>query len=147
MERYGKYELVLKGNREIILYVRPGTTLDNRALVVDSWYRHHRKKSIPTLLEIWQSIVGKEVANSQVRKMKTKWVSCNTGRRRILVNPELAQKSPACLEYIIVYELVHLHERRHDEKFKKLMDQFMPSWRLSRHILKSQPLAHERWCY
>jgi hypothetical protein len=48
---------------------------------------------------------------------------------------------------ILVHELVHLHERLHNDNFRRLMDQFMPKWRLSRDVLKSEPLAHETWEY
>ncbi|MCF7647437.1 M48 family metallopeptidase [Bacillus subtilis] len=99
------------------------------------------------LLKKWQPIVGKEVNGWRIQKMKTKWGSCNTSTKRILLNLELAKKPPECLEYILVHELVHLHERHHNEKFRYLMDTFFPKWRLSRETLKNEPLAHETWLY
>ena len=101
----------------------------------------------PELLNKWQPIVGKEVSDWRVQKMKTKWGSCNISERRILINLELAKKSPECLEYILVHELVHLHERHHNDNFRALMDKFMPKWRLGRDLLKSEPLAYEKWDY
>ena len=94
-----------------------------------------------------QPIVGKNPQFWGVKKMKTKWGSCNTSDSRIWINLELAKKSPECLEYILVHELVHLHERHHDDNFRRLMDKFLPHWRKSRDLLKSEPLAHEDWCY
>ncbi|WFN37620.1 M48 family metallopeptidase [Methanomicrobium antiquum] len=79
--------------------------------------------------------------------MKTKWGSCNTGAGRIWVNLELAKKPPLCLEYIIVYEMVHLLERHHNDNFRQLMDHFMPQWKLYRDELNKSPLAHENWDY
>jgi predicted metal-dependent hydrolase len=55
--------------------------------------------------------------------------------------------NPECLEYILVHELVHLHERHHNDNFKRLMDKFLPHWQKSRGVLKSEPLAHEEWEY
>lgn len=146
-ERYGKHALILKGNARMLLQVAPETSKENRALVVNDWYRQQLKTLIPLLLAKWQPIVGKEVSSWGVKKMKTKWGSCNIAERRIWLNLELVKKSPECLEYILVHELVHLHERRHNDNFRKLMDQFLPHWRQSREILKSQPLAHEDWGY
>ncbi|NUO79348.1 M48 family metallopeptidase, partial [candidate division KSB1 bacterium] len=57
----------------------------------------------------------------------------------------LAKKSPLCLEYVLVHELVHLHERLHNERFIALMDQFLPKWRLLRAELNRAPLGHARW--
>ncbi len=146
-ERPGKHTLEVLNNSKMRLCVRPGTTQEKRARVVNAWYRERMEEVIPTLLEKWQPIVGKEVNAWRIQKMKTKWGSCNIEAKRILLNLELAKKSPECLEYILVHELVHLHERRHNDNFRRLMDKFMPKWRLSRDLLKSEPLAHETWEY
>lgn len=63
------------------------------------------------------------------------------------LNLELAKKAPRCLEYVLVHELVHLLESHHNNRFKALMDQFMPQWRLYRDELNQAPLAHEEWAY
>ena len=60
---------------------------------------------------------------------------------------ELAKKPTSCLELVLVHEMVHLIERRHNERFRKLMDRFMPQWRVHRDELNQQPLAHEDWTY
>lgn len=39
------------------------------------------------------------------------------------------KKSPRCLEYIIVHEMVHLLEKGHNAKFYAYMDRFLPSWK------------------
>ncbi len=147
IERSGKHELILKSNAKMVLCVHPNTSKENRALVANNWYRSQLKEKIPVLLEKWEPILGKKVNDWQVKKMKTKWGSCNIADKRIWINLELAKKSPECLEYILVHELVHLHERHHNENFMRLMDKFLPNWRLSRDVLKSEPLAHEDWRY
>lgn len=73
--------------------------------------------------------------------------SCNTNDKRIWLNLELAKKPPECLEYILVHELVHLLERKHNTRFKAFMDEFMPKWSLHRNILNTSPLANEKWRY
>ncbi len=147
IEKSGKHALELKNNAKILLYVNPSTSKDNRALVVNNWYRQKLKITIPELLDKWQPIIGKYADDWRVKKMKTKWGSCNIAAKRIWINLELAKKPPECLEYILVHELVHFHERHHNENFMRLMDKFLPNWRFSRDILKSEPLAHENWEY
>jgi hypothetical protein len=73
--------------------------------------------------------------------------SCNTEKRRIWLNLELAKKLPQCLEYILVHELVHMHERHNNDRLRGFMDDFLPSWRSSREALKRDPLGHEDWIY
>lgn len=79
--------------------------------------------------------------------MKTRWGSCNVRDRRVWLNLELAKKPPRCLEYVLVHEMVHLLERRHNHRFRALMDRFVPQWRLYRDELNQAPLAHEKWAY
>jgi type I restriction enzyme R subunit len=62
-----------------------------------------------------------------VRRMKTKWGSCNPASRSLLLNQELAKKPPEFLEYIVVHELMHLLEPTHSPRFVALMDLHMPS--------------------
>lgn len=51
------------------------------------------------------------------------------------------QKKHACLEYVVVHELVHLLERNHNACFMAYMDQFLPDWRERRQLLNEQPLG------
>lgn len=146
-EKKGKHSLTLKNSSKMLLNVTPGTTMQNKEKVVLKWYRDCLKKDIACLLEKWLPVVKITPQFWGVRKMKTKWGSCNTSNRRIWINLELAKKSPECLEYILVHELVHLYERHHNDNFRRLMDKFLPQWRRSRDILKSEPLAHEDWRY
>lgn len=61
IERYGKHEVVLKNNSKVVLYVRPGTTKENRERVINNWYRQNLKESVKGLLEKWQPAIGKKV--------------------------------------------------------------------------------------
>ena len=86
-----------------------------------------------------------QVPRWTIRRMKTKWGSCNRETGHIWFNLELAKKHPDCLEYIAVHEMTHLLERGHGERFTKLMDGFMPDWRARRDRLNEAPLAEEEW--
>jgi predicted metal-dependent hydrolase len=79
--------------------------------------------------------------------MKTKWGSCNAQARRIWLNLELVKKPVGCVEYILVHEMIHFFERHHNERFRELIDRYMPDWRTRRDQLNAQPLAHENWTY
>ncbi|MBY3513729.1 M48 family metallopeptidase [Rhizobium laguerreae] len=142
-----KPSVKLKNNSKILLSVRPGAPAETRAKIMADWYRDHLRQHVPALLERWQPVIGKEVSGWRIQKMKTRWGSCNIASKRILVNLELAKKPPECLEYIVIHELLHLHERHHNDNFRALLNRFLPRWRLSRDLLNSEPLAHENWVY
>ena len=82
-----------------------------------------------------------------MKKMKTKWGSCNIREKKIWLNLELAKKPVHCLEYIIVHEMVHLKERNHNNRFVKLVESFMPQWKFYKDELNRYPLVHEDWGY
>lgn len=147
IEHDGPPKAFIRGNSSIDLYMRKGSRAEDREQVLLRWYRSQLKALIPPLLEKWQTVLGIKVAQWGVKKMKTKWGSCNAADRRIWMNLELAKKPVQCLEYIIVHEMVHLLERHHNDRFQALMDQFMPKWRLHRDELNQMPLGHERWEY
>jgi len=146
VERAGRHEVKI-GRGKIYLYVNSGTSIENRALLLSQYYRSVLKSRISELLQPWEEEIRVTANSWGVKKMKTKWGSCNTGAKRIWLNLELAKKPPECLEYILVHELVHLHERRHNERFKAFMDKHLPDWRERRNLLNKMPLAHNNWIY
>jgi predicted metal-dependent hydrolase len=79
--------------------------------------------------------------------MRTKWGSSNPAAGSIRLNTDLAKKPRACLEYIVVHELVHLREPTHNARFVALMDRLLPTWRHQRKALNRLPLRHEEWAY
>lgn len=133
--------------KTIHLYIRPGTDQQRREAILTQWYRQQIKKLIPELLTKWEPIIGVQVSEWGVKKMKTRWGTCNIAAKRIWLNLELAKKPIQCIEYILVHELVHLLERRHNDGFRELMDQVMPQWRMLRETLNKAPLGHEDWSY
>ena len=148
VERSGtRAEIQRLKSGKLKMFIRPGTPVESRERLLNRWYRDQLKASIPELLDKWQPVIGKKADFCGIKKMKTKWGSCNIERRRIWLNLELVKKPVECLEYILVHELVHLWERQHNKNFATLMDQFLPGWRQSRDILRSGPLAHEDWAY
>lgn len=84
------------------------------------------RQAIPGLIEKWEHKLEVSVPRWSIRRMKTKWGSCNRETRHIWFNVELAKKYPDCLEYIIVHEMAHYFERNHGERFIKLMDHYLP---------------------
>ena len=133
------------GVGDMVLHIRIGSDRQQRELALQEWYRKQLKEQIPDLLAKWEGIIGVRTAAWGVKLMKTRWGTCNIAARRIWLNLELAKKPVGCLEYLIVHELVHLLERLHNDRFKALMDQFLPQWRLYREELNRVPLAYDEW--
>jgi predicted metal-dependent hydrolase len=143
----GPGKVHLRNNSIVELHVSQSSDASERERILQRWYRERLKELIPPLLEKWQKALKVEVAQCRVKKMKTKWGSCNAAAGRIWLNLELAKKPVQCLEYLVVHELAHLIERRHNENFISIMNKYLPKWRLHREELNSAPLANETWSY
>ena len=147
VEHEGPPAVRLRNNKTMQLCIRPDTGRDAREAVLHQWYRRRLRDRLPALVARWEPKVGVSVNDVRIRRMKTRWGSCNAGAGRIWLNLELARKPATCLEYILVHEMVHFLERRHNDRFRELMDRLMPQWRLYREELNRAPLAHEDWRY
>jgi predicted metal-dependent hydrolase len=132
---------------QMLMYVRPGTNKKRHQVLLEGWYRGQLKSAVPPLITKWEPLLGVEVNQFFVRRMKTKWGSCNPKAGNIRLNTQLATKPPECLEYIIVHEMMHLLEPTHNSRFRALMDRFMPNWQFRNDQLNLLPLRHEYWRY
>ena len=139
---YGhRNSLVLSGEKAV-LTVRKESTAEQRENFVREWYRDLLKAEVERLLPKWEKITDMKAACWQTKYMTTRWGTCNTKTGKIWVNVQLAKKSSDCLAYIILHELVHLVERKHNERFVSLMDKYMPMWREIKTTLNGQSLDY-----
>ncbi|MFZ4621873.1 MAG: M48 family metallopeptidase [Bacteroidota bacterium] len=129
------------------LYIRPKTNKAKRAAILDEWYRIRLKELIPTMIAEHEPRMKVQVKQWGVKKMRTKWGTCNIRAQRIWLNLELAKKPLRCIEHVVVHEMVHLLERKHNERFLKLMDSYLPQWRQYKEELNRFPVNHVQWDY
>lgn len=144
VERPGRAHFEIDGER-LVFYVPADTSAEKRRAYLDKWYRDQLRHAIPVLITKWEHVLDVTVPRWTIRRMKTKWGSCNRESRHIWFNVELAKKHPNCLEYIVVHEMTHYFERNHGEQFMNLMDQHLPDWRSRRDQLNESPLSDEQW--
>ena len=135
VEQRGPARVALEDAASMHLFVRPAASIEDRHRALHNWYRKELKELIPPLLARWQPVVGVSAAEWGIRMMRTRWGSCNIRARRIWLSLELARKPVECLEYVVLHELTHLLERRHNQRFYGYLDRFMPTWRLARAAL------------
>ena len=132
-------------HRRMILTVRPGSDVEKRKAIVETWYRSQIRDALAPLLATWEPVIGVTVDRFFVRRMKTKWGSCNPDANSIRLNTELAKKPHECLEYVVVHEMAHILESTHNARFVELMDRLMPQWRFEQGRLNQLPVRHEDW--
>ena len=132
----------LKRKTHIDMYVKSDSSHKKKEKILEEWYRAEMKKELHAIIKKWTKIIKVKPNEVLIKKMKTKWGTCNPKSKTIWLNLELAKKPIHCLEYIFVHEMVHLLEKKHSDKFKAYINQFMPKWRQFKEELNKQPLNY-----
>jgi predicted metal-dependent hydrolase len=136
-EQPGRAHVRLAPTEAILHLVVPaGTTPAQRAQVVGRWRRTQLQALVPALLAKWEPVVGAQAAAWGIKQMTTRWGTCSLRARRVWLSLELSQWPLSCLEYVLVHELTHLHERLHTARFWHLVGQAMPEWQAAHQALK-----------
>jgi predicted metal-dependent hydrolase len=140
-------QVELKGTNKIVLHARPRSALAKREQTIIEWYRRELRILAAELVSKWQKKIGVRPTAWGIKRMKTRWGTCNQKAGRIWLNLELAKKPVSCIEYVVVHELLHLIEKKHNERFVALMTQYLPKWRHEKQELNRFILSHEEWKY
>lgn len=114
---------------EIYLEVWPKATVSEKEKVMDAFYRRQMQARLPEVIARYSAIVGKSPKAYGIKKMKTRWGTCNTTDGRIWLNLHLAKYNILCLEYVVTHELVHFYEKDHNSAFYGHLDRFFPVWK------------------
>lgn len=136
-----KNSFEIRGDR-VILSMREDSTVKQRENYVREQYRRLLKVEIEKLLPKWEQITDLQCESWQTKYMVTRWGTCNTEKKKLWFNLQLAQKPVECLEYVILHELIHLRERTHNSTFIAYMDMYMKNWRALRKELNNSRLDY-----
>ncbi|MDO5035234.1 MAG: SprT family zinc-dependent metalloprotease [Actinomycetaceae bacterium] len=132
----GRPRVQLKGG-EIVMQAPASYGKEQRGRLLDKLYRRELKAALPKAIERCETRTGQRAYEYRIKKMKTRWGSCNVREKRIWLSLQLAQKPPECLDYVLTHELVHLIETNHTPRFHRLVAQFYPGWQEAKQALKS----------
>ena len=73
--------------------------------------------------------IGRKIARVRVRKMQTRWGSCNHAKGYLNFSLSLIERDPRFVEYVVLHELAHLIHANHGADFYALIAQIMPDFR------------------
>jgi predicted metal-dependent hydrolase len=145
--REGPSRVRIRGSRTIELAVPPGSDRDFRERRMLEWYRGELRTIVAESIPRRAGKVGLDAPLWGIKRMRTRWGTCQPEEGRIWINSELIKKPRECIEFVIAHELVHLIEKNHTDRFTALMAKAFPRWRASRSLLNAAPLAYEDWEY
>ena len=80
-------------------------------------------------IEKFSPRIGRKIARVRVRKMQTRWGSCNHAKGYLNFSLSLIERDPHFVEYVVLHELAHLIHANHGADFYALIAQIMPDFR------------------
>ena len=115
------------------------THADGIRATVDMLARRLLARRLEELFDRYERAMDVRHARTRIRRMTSRWGSCNVRTGDITINLELAYREPPCLESVVVHELCHLLEPSHNQNFYRLMGRYCPHWGEARALLRANP--------
>jgi len=122
------YNVSIKG-KTIHFVVRTNSDSEQREFHFHEWYRLLLKDKIAFFVEKWENVMGIKSTSWSIKKMLTKWGSCNNKKKTLIFNLLLAKKPLECIEYVVVHEMCHLVHKNHSKEFYALLTSHLPFWK------------------
>ncbi|MEE1077737.1 MAG: SprT family zinc-dependent metalloprotease [Agathobacter sp.] len=84
------------------------------------------QEDIENLLQKYEPIMNVKANGFTIRKMTTRWGSCNIKTHHLNFSYELSKVPYRYREYVVVHELSHILEPSHNEHFWNIMETYLP---------------------
>ena len=132
--RLGNKNVVKLSDDKIILVIKDKD--QDRGQIVTSFLRKVLYNKALEFINKYEKIMGVHTEQLRIKKMKTRWGTCNIEAKRIWINYELIKYPIECLEHIVVHELTHLLETNHTPRFYTLLGKYYPNFRENDKLIK-----------
>lgn len=141
---YSDKNVVYKEGKIIHVCSNDINSQDKLLVLFEKWWRKQSLEILAAEMERLYPIIRKYgVAYPKIalRKMKTLWGSCSVQRGAVTFNQYLIKAKPACIEYVVLHEIVHFIYPNHSKKFYDFLSIHMPDWKERKRIL-DQDVVH-----
>lgn len=126
---------------ELWLFVRYENDRDLREKTLDAYLKKELLARIDAALpEIYArfSAFDFDMPEVKIRKMKTRWGSCNCAKKTVTLALALVGHPLDCLYFVIAHELCHLVHPNHSKAFYITLTSVMPDWKEHKRILNGK---------
>lgn len=130
----GNKNVIKLSDDKIILVIKDKD--QDRGQIVMSYLRKVLYNKALEFINRYEKIMGVHAEQLRIKKMKTRWGTCNIEEKRIWINYELIKYPIECLEHIVVHELTHLLETNHTPRFYALLGKYYPNFRENDKLIK-----------
>ncbi|MDR2580456.1 MAG: M48 family metallopeptidase [Fibromonadaceae bacterium] len=87
------------------------------------------RRLIADMVPQWEFRLGVQAKEWKLRKMKSRWGTCDIKTGKITFSTSLIKKNLRCIEYVVAHELAHLIVADHSKKFYAVMAKHFPYWK------------------
>lgn len=122
-------EKITMTNGKCLIFLNHLQDTDKQKELLDKWYLKQAKTLFAELITKYQPFIPVMVKHLSVRKMNTRWGSCNSTKQYINLNVDLIMQAVEAIEYVVLHELAHLVHPHHGQEFYALIASFMPDWK------------------
>ena len=130
----GNKNVIKLSDDKIILVIKDKD--QDREQIVTSYLRKVLYNKALEFSNKYEKIMGVHAEQLRIKKMRTRWGTCNIEAKRIWINYELIKYPIECLEHIVVHELTHLLETNHTPRFYALLGKYYPNFRENDKLIK-----------
>ncbi len=126
---YGE-ELIFNLNKSVI------DNVDFKQTLLLEFYRDRADVIFNNLVAKYLKITNQDIKSVSIKKVKTRWGSCNYRTKTINLNLELVTRDVDAVEYVILHEIAHLTHPNHSKEFYNYIERYMPNWKARENKLK-----------
>jgi len=106
---------------------------------LDEFLKQKAKVVFGKLVEKWAQKLCKKIKRVSIKKMRTRWGSCNIEKAYINLNLYLIHKPIEIIEYVVLHEIAHLTHPNHSKEFHLYVETYMADWKEREKLLKYSP--------
>jgi len=143
VEREDKKNIVEIMGDTILLSVKDINDEELKDRVLAKWWKELAYISFDSLVDKWLMLLNENnfvKPEIGIRKMKSRWGSCNKTKGKITFNEYLLKAEVKAIEYVVLHELAHLKIKAHDKSFYTFIQKYMPDYKMRKKALMNDLL-------
>lgn len=123
----------------LYLYTKKNTK-EYKEKLINKWYKEKANIIFSDIIDKWLKILNEKINHLSIKKMTTRWGSCNHKKKYINLNVELVKRSVFEIEYVVLHELSHLKHPHHGKSFYEYVGSYMSNYKEAEKLLKLKTL-------
>lgn len=113
------------------------TIISKDKISLEIFLKAQAREKFNKFIEFYKPIINKPINRVCIRKMRSRWGSCNHKKGYINLNLYLIEKSENLIEYVVLHEMTHLIYPNHKKEFYKYIENLMKDYKFRQKELKN----------